>query len=377
MSRPGFLTRSSGIVVKKYYIGKYNAGHAFPLPFYCRVLLCPKNRHISIELVIQPLSIGSLTLANNLLLAPMAGITNGPARLLARQYGAALCFTEMVSVNGIAHEGKKTIALMAGSPEDRPIGVQLFGDDPHLLAEGARVATPYGDLIDINMGCPVRKVVNSGAGSALLREPAKVREIVRAVRRATDLPLTVKIRSGWHADDRNYAEIAGIAQDEGCDALTLHPRSRSQMFDGTADWSQIAHLKEKLTIPVIGSGDLFTPADVIAMLRQTGCDGVMIARGALGNPWIFREALQIMGGEEPASPTPEERLETAMSHFEAFVALAGEPVAVREMRKHLCWYAKGVPGASRFRNFVNRTETREELAAALRSFFLQQGEWAH
>lgn len=327
--------------------------------------------------MIKPLTIGSLKLPNNLLLAPMAGITNGPARLLARQCGASLCFTEMVSVNGIAHDGKKTIALMTSSAEERPVGVQLFGDDPRLLAEGARIASAYGDLIDINMGCPVRKVVNSGAGSALLKEPAKVREIIRAVRRATDLPLTVKIRSGWHAEDRNFAEIATIAAGEGCDAVTLHPRSRSQMFDGKADWPQIARLKKLLQIPVLGSGDLFTPDDVIAMLLETGCDGVMIARGALGNPWIFREVLQIMAGEQPSPPSPEERLAMAMRHLEGFISLAGERVAVREMRKHLCWYARGVQGASRFRNFVNRTETRDDLVNGMKDFFLQQGEWTH
>ena len=326
--------------------------------------------------MIRPLTIGSLSLGNNLLLAPMAGITNGPARLLAREHGASLCFTEMVSVNGLAHDGRKSVALMTGEAEDRPLGVQLFGNDPQLLAEGARIATEYGDLIDINMGCPVRKVVNSGAGSALLRDPSRVRDIVSAVRRATTLPLTVKIRSGWHAEDRNYLEIAHIAQEEGCDAVTLHPRSRSQMFDGTAEWSQIGELRSTLRIPVIGSGDLFTPEDVKNMLARTGCDGVMIARGALGNPWIFRSALQLLAGEEPSGPSRTERLNAALCHLRGFIALAGERTALQEMRKHFCWYAKGLAGASRFRDFVNRSQGSEELISGVQDFFLMQGAWA-
>lgn len=325
--------------------------------------------------MIRQLSIGSLTLANNLILAPMAGITNGPARTLARSFGAALCFTEMVSVNGLAHEGRKSLELMASSDSDRPLGVQLFGDDPLLLVEGAIIGSEYGDLIDINMGCPVKKVVNSGAGSALLREPAKVREIIRAVRRATRLPLTVKIRSGWQSEDRNYTEIARIAEGEGCDAITLHPRSRSQMFGGKADREQISELKSRIGIPVIGSGDIFTPRDVFHMIESTGCDGVMIARGALGNPWIFREALQLLSGGEATPPGNQERLAVAVDHMDRFIALAGERVALREMRKHLCWYAKGLPGASRFRDFVNRTEDRNDFISGMTDFFKQQGDW--
>ncbi|MSM41617.1 MAG: tRNA dihydrouridine synthase DusB [Geobacter sp.] len=324
----------------------------------------------------RQLTIGPLQLANNLILAPMAGITNGPMRLLARHYGASLCFTEMVSVNGLAHDGRKSLALMASGPTDRPLGVQLFGDDPTLLAQAARTAGDYGDLVDINMGCPVRKVVNSGAGSALLRDTGKIATIVRAVRRATDLPFTVKIRSGWQAGDRTFLEVARIAEAEGCDAITLHPRSRCQMFDGTADWSQIAELKQQVRIPVLGSGDLFTPRAVTAMLAESGCDGAMIARGAMGNPWIFREALQIMAGEEPSLPSTEERLQVALQHLEAFIALAGERVAVREMRKHLCWYAKGLPGASRFRDLVNRIEDRKQLIAEVCNFFMRKGTWA-
>lgn len=319
--------------------------------------------------MITSFSIGSLSLANNLLLAPMAGITNLPFRLLSREQGAALCFTEMVSVNGLVREGKKSFELLQSTAADRPLGIQLFGDDPELLAEGARLVEPYGDLIDINMGCPVRKVVGSGAGSALLREPAKVRAIVRATRRATRLPLTIKIRSGWSGDESNFLEIARIAADEGCDAITLHPRSRAQMFDGHADWAKIAELKRAVAIPVIGSGDLFTPDDVVAMLAETGCDAVMVARGALGNPWIFREVRQLLAGEPLQLPTVEERRQLALRHLELFTDLAGERVAVREMRKHVSWYSRGIASAAQFRKQINSIEGKEALLEALNRFF--------
>jgi tRNA-dihydrouridine synthase B len=322
--------------------------------------------------MLQPLKIGTLTLATPLFLAPMAGITNLPMRLLAREYGASLCFTEMVSVNGLVREGEKSFDLVKSSPDDRPLGVQIFGDDPETLAQGARLIEVYGDLIDINMGCPVRKVVGTGAGSALLREPARVAAIVRAVRTATRLPLTIKIRSGWHAGDNNFLEIGRIAEAEGCDAVTLHPRSRAQMFDGHADWSQLAELKRAVGIPVIGSGDLFRAEDATAMMTQTGCDGVMIARGGLGNPWMFREIVSCLAGGAPSPPMAEERLRTAVKHLELFIALSGEAAAVREMRKHLAWYAKGLPGAARFRAGVNLLTTTADMVRAIEEFFSEE-----
>jgi tRNA-dihydrouridine synthase B len=321
--------------------------------------------------MIHSLTIGSLTLENNLILAPMAGITNLPMRLMAREEGAAFAFTEMVSVNGLVRDGEKSFDLVRSIPEDRPLGIQLFGDDPALLAEGVRRVAGLGDLIDINMGCPVRKVVNSGAGSALLKDPARVAAIVRAVRSATQLPLTIKIRTGWGADSVNSLEIGRIAEAEGCDAVTLHPRSRAQMFDGTADWSRIGELKTALSIPVIGSGDLFTANDIIAMLDRTGCDGVMVARGGLGNPWIFRETLDIASGSPPRTAGPHERGKVALRHLELFCTWHGERVALLEMRKHLCWYAKGVPGAAQFRAEVNRMQGLEEMTAAMKTFFHQ------
>lgn len=318
------------------------------------------------------LKIGSLELADNLLLAPMAGITSLPLRLLARVQGASLCFTEMVSVNGLVRDGRKSFELMRSSSEDRPLGVQLFGSDPDLLAEGARLSESYADLIDINMGCPVKKVVGSGAGSALLQSPDKIRSIIRTVRQATRLPLTVKIRSGWSVDSVNYLLIGRIAADEGVDAVTLHPRTRNQMFDGVSDWSQIETLKKSLQIPVLGSGDLFSAADVVRMLQQTGCDGVMIARGALGNPWIFSQAVALRGGAAIVPVSREERFAVAMRQLELFIAASGERLAVKEMRKHLCWFAKGVSGAAHFRATVNQLESGAAIETAMREFFLQE-----
>lgn len=311
--------------------------------------------------MLKPLKIGRLSLAHNVVLAPLAGITNLPFRLLCRRNGAALAFTEMVSVNGLVREGAKTLALLKSCPEDRPLGIQLFGDTPRSLAEAARMVEEYGELLDINMGCPVRKVVGTGAGSALLRDPAGIAAIVRAVRAATSLPLTIKIRSGWHCGDDTYLEVGRIAEAEGCDAVTLHPRSRSQMFSGHADWSQIARLKERLSIPVIGSGDIFSADDCRALMAETGCDGVMIARGALGNPWIFRQALELEKQETVTPVGLAERTAAIRQHLELFVRESGEVVAAREMKKHIGWYARGFTGAADIRREANAVRTVDDL----------------
>jgi tRNA-dihydrouridine synthase B len=311
--------------------------------------------------MLKPLKIGDLVLAHNVVLAPLAGITNLPFRILCRREGAALAFTEMVSVNGLVREGANTLALLKSLPEDRPLGIQLFGDTPRSLAEAARMVEGHGDLLDINMGCPVRKVVGTGAGSALLREPRKIAGIIRAVRAATRLPLTVKIRSGWHCGDDSYLEIARIAEAEGCDAITLHPRSRAQMFLGHADWSQIARLKESVAIPVLGSGDLFSGFDCLNMLRETGCDGVMVARGALGAPWIFRQVAELAATGILTAVTNLQRVEAMRQHLELFCREVGEPVAVREMKKHVGWYARGFAGAADIRRAANGTRCIEDL----------------
>lgn len=307
--------------------------------------------------MLKPLTIGSLVLQHNVVLAPLAGITNLPFRLICRRAGASLAYTEMVSVNGLVREGLKTLALLKSSPEDRPLGIQLFGDKPNDLAEAARMVEGYGALIDINMGCPVRKVVGTGAGSALLQEPLKIAAIVRAVRAATTVPLTIKIRSGWHCGDNVFQEVGRIAEAEGCDAITLHPRSRSLMFSGQADWTHLKELKAALSIPVLGSGDLFTPEDCLKMLRETGCDGIMIARGALGNPWIFRQVQELEQSGHYIPVSTIERADTIEKHLTLFNEEMGEAVAVREIKKHIGWYAKGFAGASDIRRAANSAQS--------------------
>ena len=315
--------------------------------------------------LLQPLRIGAVALPHNIMLAPLAGVTNLPFRLICRRQGASLAFTEMISVNGMVREGEKTRALLKSCREDRPLGVQLFGDDPHTLASAARMVADQADLLDINMGCPVRKVVASGAGSALLKDVARIAAIIRGVRAATRLPLTIKIRSGWQCGEQVYQEVGRIAEGEGCDAITLHPRSRSQMFTGQADWSLLARLKETVGIPVIGSGDLFSPEDCCRMLRETGCDGVMIARGALGNPWIFSQTLALLTGRQPQPVTPLERAGIAEQHLQLQIEAMGEVAAVREMKKHLGWYIHGVPGAAALRRSVNNAQSAEDVRTVL------------
>ena len=316
--------------------------------------------------LLRPLQIAGLTLPHNLLLAPLAGITNHVFRLICRQQGASLAFTEMVSVNGMVREGEKTLSLLASSPEDRPLGAQLFGNDPGLLAQAASMIGDSADLLDINMGCPVRKVVGTGAGSALLQDPARIAAIIRTVRKATKLPLTIKIRSGWQCGDDTWQEVGRIAEAEGCDGITLHPRSRAQMFDGQANWQHIAQLKQLVTIPVIGSGDLFTPQDCQRMLAETGCDGVMVARGALGNPWIFSQTRELLEGRPIAPVSCADRMSMAEQHLALYIDYAGASVAVREMKKHLGWYIHGVPGAAALRRTVNTAQNTDELLAIIR-----------
>jgi nifR3 family TIM-barrel protein len=279
----------------------------------------------------------------------------------------------MVSANGLIRAGRNTRTLLATTPEDRPLGIQLFGDSPGVLAEAARLVEEDGDLLDLNLGCPVKKVVRSGAGSALLRDPEQVGRIVAAVRRATSRPLTVKLRSGWDQQTVNFLEIARIAVAEGADAVTLHPRTRSQVFSGRADWDQIARLKEALPVPVIGSGDIFQASDALKMQEQTGCDAVMIGRGAYGNPWLIANILALQAGGEAAMPTALDRLEVFRSHLDLFVAHFGPQKALLDLRKHLSWYSRGLAGAAGFRARIIQTHSLPDLCLLAEEFFLAAG----
>ena len=315
------------------------------------------------------MKIKSLHIKHNILLAPMAGITDLSCRLLMRPFGIGLAFTEMVSANGLVLGGEATRDLLVSTPEDRPLGIQLFGENPATLAEACRRVGPHGDLIDLNMGCPVKKVVRSGAGSALMQDPKRVAKILAAMRRATDLPLTVKIRAGWDQSSLNFLEIASIAEQEGVDAITLHPRTRSQGFSGTADWALIAELKHRATIPIIGSGDIFEPEDAQRMLRETGCDAVMIGRGCYGNPWLAKNILALQKQQSTIAPSPADRREVALRHMAIFLRYNHERKAILDMRKHLCWYAKGLPGAAQFRAGINQACSIDEMQTLIRLFF--------
>ncbi|MCR5219547.1 MAG: tRNA dihydrouridine synthase DusB [bacterium] len=313
--------------------------------------------------------IGTLELENPFLLAPLAGISDSPYRRIMRRAGAALVFSEMVSANGLVHGNRQTCEMLRSHEEERPLAIQLFGTAPDVMAEAARQVAPLCSLVDLNFGCPAPKVLRGGAGAALLRDPQRLEAIVAAVRGAMTLPLTVKIRSGWDAASINYEEVAMRAVKAGADAVTLHPRTRAQGFDGTADWPQLRRLKEILPIPVIGSGDLFTADDAMRMFSETGCDAVMLARGALGAPWIFRQLAEKMTGREGLPPTVSERRAAVLLHYNLQRESVGEGRAVVQMRKHLSWYSRGMNGASQFRALVNRLDSPHDVLQAVEDFF--------
>jgi len=315
------------------------------------------------------MQIGTLNLENPIFSAPMAGISDLPYRLIMKRHGAAMVFTEMISANGLYFNGKTTRGLLQSRREEQPLAVQLFGEDPVRMAEAAKYVAEGAELIDLNLGCPVRKVIRSGAGSALLREPAKVSGIISAVRKATDKPLTIKFRSGWDCDSTNFMEIGRIAVEEGVDALTLHPRTRAQMFGGQAEWQQIRALKEALTIPVIGSGDLFDADRIKTMFVQTGCDAVMVGRGGYGNPWIIGQALDLLAGRVAREPATEDRFITARTHLDLCLEIFGPRKTLGQMRKHLCWYVRGMDNAAGFRAEINQTRTVDEMRRRLEDFF--------
>lgn len=315
------------------------------------------------------MNIAGLTLENPIVLAPMAGITDLPYRRIMKEFGAALVFSEMISANGAVRHGRKTLELARTVPEERPLALQIFGDEPENLAATARLLAADCDLIDVNCGCPVNKVIRSGAGSALMRTPAQIGRIVAAIRKAVTIPLTIKIRSGWDQTSSNFLEVARIAATEGANAVTLHPRTRSQGFGGKADWSQIGELKARLDIPVIGSGDIFSAEDALKMLSETGCDAIMIGRGGYGNPWLIRNILSRLRGETEKPPSAGERLNVALRHIRYHEESFGSKKTAFDMRKHLCWYSRGMSGAAEFRERVNRAMTGQELIDIAKTFF--------
>lgn len=317
------------------------------------------------------LKIGNVTLDNNLVLAPMAGVTDLPFRLLCKEQGAGLICMEMVSAKAIYFENKNTLELMEIHDEECPVSLQLFGSDADIISEMAkRIEERPFAILDINMGCPVPKVAGNGEGSALMRNPKLVAEIVEKTVRSISKPVTIKIRKGFNDAEVNAVEIAHIAEECGAAAVAVHGRTREQYYSGKADWDIIRQVKEKVKIPVIGNGDIVDGASAKAMLEQTGCDGLMIGRGAQGNPWIFREILHYMQtGELLQAPTPQEKAEVIKRHIALQMQYKGEYTAIREMRKHLAWYSAGMPQSAQFRNAINLMETKEELLASVEKMF--------
>jgi len=319
---------------------------------------------------VRRMKIGSVLLKNKTVMAPLAGISNLPFRLMAKAYGCALVCSEMVSATGLVRNSVKTQRMLDSAPQEKPLSVQIFGADPDIMAEAARMIEARGaDIVDINFGCAVKKIVKIGSGAALMREPQLAEKVIAAVRRAVKIPLTIKMRSGWDNSGRQARELARIAQGCGADAVTLHPRSATQRFGGRADWPLIGAIKKEISLPVIGNGDIATGEDALQMIESTGCDAIMIGRAAIGNPFIFSEVSALLRGEMPPQTDLALRRQTMREYLAASVMYIGEAHACRMMRSRLGWFVRGLPHNSRFRESIKLITSRIEAETLIDAYF--------
>ncbi len=321
-------------------------------------------------MLLHKLTIGKLELENNIILAPMAGITDLAFRKIAKKYGPSLVFTEMVSAKALYYQDQKTKQLLNMQKEKRPVGIQIFGSEPEIMGNVAKNLSNQCEILDINMGCPAPKVVKNGDGSKLLLDLKLIEKIITEVVKNATVPVSIKIRKGWNEENVVAAEVAQIAQNLGASSITIHGRTREEFYSGKVDLKSIKKVKEAVTIPVIGNGDITTPAEAKQMLEYTGADGIMIGRATLGNPWILRQIVSYLKeGKVEKEPTKEEKLKTILYHIDLEIEEKGEQIGIKELRKHMSWYIKGLPDASKLRVEINKIETRKELENALKEYF--------
>ena len=315
------------------------------------------------------MNIGSIKLDDPVVLAPLAGITNLPFRLLAKEAGCALVYSEMISSNGLVYKSSKTTSMLNSIPLEKPFSVQLFGSDPSVMADAAAIVESSGaDIVDINFGCSVKKVLKTGSGAALMKDPDRAEAIITSVRSAIQIPLTIKIRTGWEKSGSQALKIGKIAEACGVNAIAVHPRTATQGFSGKADWPVIQAVKKTVSIPVIGNGDITLPEDAVRMKNETGCDAVMIGRAAIGNPWIFSHIISLFNGDNYTPVELDQQFESMIHYLKSSVKHLGEERACKMMRSRLGWFVKGFPGSGHFRKSMTRIATQKQAMDLIKSY---------